>query len=168
MRRIYLWILLAIVFIGAGAYFWATQTESKIYKDPKYGFEVSVPSGFSDAGTNDGIYAYNKYFKKGDVQLYIVISKNETKINNQEALKEVKAVATAIKNSKTVTVDDLSATEQFEDYSKVTNGDPGCQLAAYFSQGGVSHQIMYFSSNCNEITDGQAEYDAVLASYHQL
>ena len=155
----------------------ATSLEISSYRDGKYNFEVTLPKGFYDDGVIDGVYAYNKYFanqdtngdftklQPGGIELSFVISKDESHINNAEALKEMDAIAT-ITDSKKIVVDGQTAIEQFEDDTKVSAGDPGCELATYFMEGNISYQITLFSTDCSVVSNAQEEYDAMLKSFH--
>ena len=60
----------------------------------------------------------------------------------------------------------IPAIEQFEDYSKTTNGDPGCMLATYFKKDNTSYTIELFSSYCDTTKKMHDNYDQMLHSLH--
>jgi hypothetical protein len=178
--RIYLLCIVAIIiFAGVGVYlFWSGKNkEVGLYRDPKYNFEIKLPSGFYDAGKIDGL-GYSKFFvnrdiggdfssiQESDLQLSIVISTDESQLNNKETLKETSAIATQIAST-TTRVDSQPALEQFE-HLKTESGTIVCELSTYFKENGASHIIELQSEDCNAVDSERTDYDAMLSTFHYI
>ena len=155
------------------------QNEStRVYRDVLYKFSIDVPLSFFDEGATNGLYAYNKYFtskqingnfaklSSGDVQVEIVISKDEKQINNDEQLKQVAISKIPVLEKRIILVDGVSAIQQIEDTKNLKNADdPGCSISTYFMKNGKSHSISIFSpGGCDTIKKFQKEYDTMVGS----
>jgi hypothetical protein len=172
-------VLVAVVFILLALVLILLSPSLKVhtYTDPQYGFQVTLPDGYYDAGTLDGVYAYNKFFanrdvhgnyayetQPGDISISFMISKKDSPITNAESLKEVQGTA-KISGLKNITIGGQPAIEEFEDDTAVTDGDFGCQLATYFMRGVTSYQIAMFSTDCNLIRNATESYNRMVASF---
>ena len=156
----------------------APQNEK--YADTKYDFTVGIPEGFYDAGVVDGLYAYTKYFSNkqlngdftklsaNDVQISIMISKDEKQISNDEKIKQVKISKTPVYENKNITIDGVSAVQQIEDGTKLTDTESGCSLATYFMKNGKSHDITMFTpGSCDIIKKYTEKYNEMIGSFKE-